>query len=220
MAVTLRVGIGGPVGSGKTQLALRLCQRFRDVLNMAVITNDIYTREDAEFLTRHAALAPDRILAVETGCCPHAAVRDDISMNIEAVEVLERRHGTLALLLIESGGDNLSASFSPDLVERQIYVIDVAGGDKVPRKGGPGILKSDLLVINKIDLADHVGASLAVMADDSARVRGRRPVVFSDLRHEVGIDTIGEHLLAWMRAAKQIDVAVSEAHSQIKAYFS
>lgn len=194
----VRVGIGGPVGSGKTQLVLRLCECLRDELRLAVVTNDIYTREDAEFLTRHGALDAERIVGVETGCCPHTAVRDDISMNLEAVHALERRLGPLDLVLIESGGDNLSASFSPDLVDRQVYVVDVAGGDKVPRKGGPGTMKSDLLVINKIDLAPLVGASLEVMARDSARIRGARPVVFADLRRGTGVDAVVGHLRGWL----------------------
>jgi len=202
MADTLKIGIGGPVGSGKTQLVLRLCQQLRDELNMAVITNDIYTAEDAQFLVRHAALAPDRIAGVETGCCPHTAVRDDISMNAEAVEALERVHGPLDLILVESGGDNLSASFSPDLVDRHIYVLDVAGGDKVPRKGGPGIIRSDLLLINKIDLAEHVGASLDVMARDSARMRGDRPFLFTDLRHEHGLDAVLAQVRAWLASSR------------------
>ena len=196
--MTLRVGIGGPVGSGKTQLALRLCQRFRDSLSVAVITNDIYTKEDAEFLSRQAALPADRIAGVETGCCPHTAVRDDISMNLEALHELERRHGRLDLVLVESGGDNLAASFSPDLVDRHIYVIDVAGGDKVPRKGGPGIIRSDLLVINKIDLATYGGASLEVMERDGRRQRGSRPMVFADLLHGPGIDDVAGHVLQWL----------------------
>jgi urease accessory protein len=190
-----RIGIGGPVGSGKTMCALRLCQWLRDELSMAVVTNDIYTREDAEFLTRSEALAPDRILGVETGGCPHTAIRDDTSMNVAAIEELERRHPDARLILVESGGDNLSATFSPELVDAFIYVIDVAEGDKIPRKGGPAIRHSDLLVINKIELAPYVGADLGVMARDAKIQRGERPFIFTDLRSGKGKD----ELLAWIR---------------------
>jgi urease accessory protein len=189
-----RLGIAGPVGTGKTALVWRLCQRLRDRLSLAVITNDIYTTEDAEFLLRHAALGPDRILGVETGGCPHAAIRDDPSLNLEAIRELEGRHPGLDLILIESGGDNLSATFSPELVDASVFVIDVAGGDKIPRKGGPGVCRSDLLVINKTDLAPLVGASLAVMARDAARQRGGRPTLFTNLRDEEGVDEV----LAWL----------------------
>ncbi|MGH2615469.1 MAG: urease accessory protein UreG [Thermomicrobiales bacterium] len=189
-----RIGIAGPVGTGKTALVWRLCEALRDRVELAVITNDIYTTEDAEFLTRHAALPADRIVGVETGGCPHAAIRDDPSLNEEAIADLARRHPGLELVLLESGGDNLSATFSPELVNASIFVIDVAGGDKIPRKGGPGICRSDLLVINKTDLAPLVGASLAVMARDAAAQRGDRPVVFTNLRGREGMEPI----LAWL----------------------
>jgi urease accessory protein len=201
----LRIGIGGPVGTGKTALVWRLCERFRDRVNLAVITNDIYTREDAEFLLRHAALAPDRIIGVETGGCPHSAIREDASLNFEAVRELEARHSGLELILIESGGDNLSATFSPELADASIFVVDVAGGDKIPRKGGPGISKSDLLVINKIDLAPMVGASLEVMERDAASQRGPRPTIFANLRDEVGVDD----LIAWVEAQLASRVATA-----------
>jgi urease accessory protein len=174
---------------------LRLCQWLRDELSMAVVTNDIYTREDAEFLTRNEALGADRIIGVETGGCPHTAIRDDTSMNVAAIEELERRHPDARLILVESGGDNLSATFSPELVDAFIYVIDVAQGDKIPRKGGPAIRHSDLLLINKIDLAPYVGADLGVMARDAKVQRGERPFIFADLRAEMGKD----ELLAWIR---------------------
>jgi urease accessory protein len=190
----IRIGIGGPVGTGKTALVWRLCERFRDRVNLAVITNDIYTREDAEFLLRHAALAPDRIIGVETGGCPHSAIREDASLNFEAVRELEARHPGLELILIESGGDNLSATFSPELADASIFVIDVSGGDKIPRKGGPGISKSDLLVINKIDLAAMVGASVEVMERDAAIQRGAKPTLFTNLREEEGVDDVA----AWV----------------------
>ena len=191
----VRIGIGGPVGTGKTALVLRLCQALRDELSLAVITNDIYTLEDSEFLIWQAALAPDRILGVETGGCPHSAIRDDPSMNHEAVRQLEARYPDLDLILIESGGDNLSATFSPELADASIFVIDVAGGDKVPRKGGPGTTRSDLLIINKIDLADMVGASLEVMKRDAAIQRGSRPTLFTNLRDEDGVAEV----IAWVR---------------------
>lgn len=183
----VRVGVGGPVGSGKTMLVLRLCQKLRDRFNMAVVTNDIYTQEDAQFLTRNEALEPDRIIGVETGGCPHTAIRDDTTMNSQAIVELEKRHAGLELVLVESGGDNLSATFSPELVDAFIYVIDVAEGDKIPRKGGPAIRTSDLLVINKIDLAPHVGADLAVMDRDARAMRGTRPFLFCDLKTEKGL---------------------------------
>jgi urease accessory protein len=186
----LKIGVGGPVGSGKTALVEALCLRFRDRVDLAVITNDIYTREDAEFLIRRGALPPDRVVGVETGGCPHTAIREDASVNLEAVRQLVARFPTLELLLIESGGDNLAATFSPELVDATIYVIDVAEGDKIPRKGGPGITRSDLLVINKIDLAPHVGADLEVMARDSRRMRGDRPFVFTNVRAGVGLDDV------------------------------
>ncbi len=183
----LRVGIGGPVGSGKTALTLALCQQLRERYNMAVVTNDIYTREDAEFLARHDALPIERILGVETGGCPHTAIREDASINIEAVERLQHRIPGLELVLVESGGDNLAATFSPELSDFTIYVIDVAAGEKIPRKGGPGITKSDLLVINKIDLAPYVGANLDVMQADTKRMRGHRPFVFTNLKTGQGL---------------------------------
>src|ERR1700691_4507382 len=179
----VRLGIGGPVGSGKTMLVLRLCEWLRDEFSLGVITNDIYTREDAEFLVRHGALPADRVLGVETGGCPHTAIRDDTSMNMPAVRDRERRHPALDLILIESGGDNLSATFSPELVDAFIYVIDVAEGDKIPRKGGPAIRRSDLLVINKIDLAPYVGADLGVMERDAKAMRDGRPFLFTDIKH-------------------------------------
>jgi len=188
--MTLRVGIGGPVGSGKTALTLALCKRLRDRFNIAVVTNDIYTEEDAQFLVTNKALAPERIIGVETGGCPHTAIREDASINLEAVARLNRRFKDLDLILIESGGDNLAATFSPELSDLTLYVIDVAAGDKIPRKGGPGITKSDLLVINKIDLAPMVGASLEVMERDSKKMRGKRPFVFSNLKTGQGLDAI------------------------------
>jgi urease accessory protein len=191
----LKIGVGGPVGSGKTALVEALCLRLRHRLDLAVITNDIYTREDAEFLIRRGALPPERVVGVETGGCPHTAIREDASVNLEAVRQLVARFPSLDLLLIESGGDNLAATFSPELVDATIYVIDVAEGDKIPRKGGPGITRSDLLVINKIDLAPHVGADLDVMARDSRRMRGDRPFVFTNLRSGSGLgDVVG-----WIR---------------------
>ena len=191
----LRLGIGGPVGSGKTMLVLRLCQWLGDTLSMAVVTNDIYTREDAEFLVRNNVLPASRVVGVETGGCPHTAIRDDTSMNLAAIDSLNHLHPSLQLILIESGGDNLSATFSPELVNSFIYVIDVAGGDKIPRKGGPAIRHIDLLLINKIDLAPHVGADLAVMERDARLMRGTRPFLFTDLKSEVG----REDVLAWLR---------------------
>jgi len=191
----LRVGVAGPVGSGKTALVEALCRRLRDQLQLAVVTNDIYTQEDAQFLTRADALDPGRIRGVETGGCPHTAIREDCSINRAAVAELEASYPTLDLVMVESGGDNLAASFSPELVDLCIYVIDVAAGDKIPRKGGPGITRSDLLVINKIDLAPMVGASLDVMAEDTQRMRGERPWCFTNLRSGVGLDTIVKFLL-------------------------
>lgn len=186
----LRVGIGGPVGSGKTALTLALCQRLRDIYNIAVVTNDIYTKEDAEFLTRNEALTPERIIGVETGGCPHTAIREDASMNLEAVAQLCARFVALDIVFIESGGDNLAATFSPELSDLTIYVIDVAAGEKIPRKGGPGITKSDLLIINKIDLAPMVGASLEVMDRDAKRMRGERPFIFTNLKTGQGLEDI------------------------------
>jgi urease accessory protein len=186
----LRIGIGGPVGSGKTALTLALCRSLRDRYNIAVVTNDIYTEEDAQFLVRNEALAPERIIGVETGGCPHTAIREDASINLEAVARLSRRFEPLDLVIIESGGDNLAATFSPELSDLTLYVIDVSAGDKIPRKGGPGITKSDLLVINKIDLAPLVGASLEVMDRDAKKMRGERPFVFSNLKTGQGLDEI------------------------------
>jgi len=186
----LRVGIGGPVGTGKTALMDALCKRFRDLYEIAAITNDIYTKEDAEFLTRAGSLPPERILGIETGGCPHTAIREDASINLAGVAEMRQRFPNLAVLLIESGGDNLAATFSPELADITIYVIDVSAGDKIPRKGGPGITRSDLLVINKTDLAPHVGASLEVMDRDSRRMRGTRPFVFASLRAGQGIEQI------------------------------
>ena len=186
----LRVGIGGPVGSGKTALTLALCLALRERYNLAVLTNDIYTQEDAQFLTRHEALAADRIIGVETGGCPHTAIREDASINLEAVDQLNRRFPGLDLIIVESGGDNLSATFSPELSDLTIYVIDVSAGDKLPRKGGPGICKSDLLVINKVDLAPLVGASLDVMERDTLKMRGAKPFVFSNQKIGQGLDQI------------------------------
>jgi urease accessory protein len=191
----LRVGVGGPVGSGKTALVDRLCKALRDRLNMAVVTNDIYTREDAEFLVRSAALTPDRIRGVETGGCPHTAIREDASMNLAAIDELTHSFDALDLIIVESGGDNLAATFSPELSDLTLYVIDVAAGDKIPRKGGPGIMKSDLLIINKIDLAPHVGASLEVMDRDARKMRGERPFVFTNLKTGHGLDTVIEFIL-------------------------
>ncbi|HEY0584406.1 MAG TPA: urease accessory protein UreG [Chloroflexota bacterium] len=188
----LRIGIGGPVGSGKTALVDVLCRQLSDRLNMAVITNDIYTREDADFLIRAGSLAAERVVGVETGACPHSAVRDDISINLNAVEDLEQRFGALDLVLIESGGDNLAATFSPELVDYTIYVIDVAGGEKIPRKGGPAQTYSDLLLINKIDLADLVGASVEVMQREARLLRDTRPVMLTALRHLTGAAAVAE----------------------------
>ena len=186
----LRIGVGGPVGSGKTALLEKLCKAMRDHYQLAVVTNDIYTQEDAKILTRAEALAPERIVGVETGGCPHTAIREDASMNLAAVEDLAKRFGNLELVFIESGGDNLSATFSPELADLTIYVIDVAEGEKIPRKGGPGITRSDLLVINKIDLAPYVGASLEVMEADTKRMRNDRPFVFTNLKTGQGLNEI------------------------------
>jgi len=191
----VRIGIGGPVGSGKTALVDALCKAMRDRYRLGVITNDIFTREDMEFLVRSGALASDRIIGVQTGGCPHTAIREDASMNFDALDELTRRHPDLQLIFLESGGDNLAASFSPELVDASIYVIDVSGGDKIPRKGGPGVTRSDLLVINKTDLAPHVGADLDVMARDSRAMRGDRPFVFTCLKQGTGLDTV----VAWIQ---------------------
>jgi urease accessory protein len=186
----LRVGIGGPVGSGKTALTLSLCKAMRDKYEVAAVTNDIYTQEDAQFLVRNEALPPERIIGVETGGCPHTAIREDASINLEAVARLARTFGNLDVVFVESGGDNLAATFSPELSDLTLYVIDVAAGDKIPRKGGPGIMKSDLLIINKIDLAPYVGASLEVMDRDARKMRGERPFLFSNLKTGQGVDEI------------------------------
>ena len=193
----LRLGVGGPVGSGKTALVAELCRRLGDEFEIAAVTNDIFTREDAEFLQRAAVLPEGRVVGVETGGCPHTAVRDDISMNLDAVEAFERDLPDLDLVFVESGGDNLAASFSPELVDASIYVVDVAGGDKVPRKGGPGVTRSELLVINKTDLAPHVGADLSVMERDAAELRGDAPTLFAAVLHGDGM----EEIVGWVRTA-------------------
>ncbi|MFD8453704.1 MULTISPECIES: urease accessory protein UreG [Streptomyces] len=197
----LRIGLGGPVGSGKTATVAALCRALREELSLAVVTNDIYTREDAEFLLREAVLPPERITAVETGACPHTAIRDDISANLEAVEDLEDEVGPLDLVLVESGGDNLTATFSRGLVDAQVFVIDVAGGDDIPRKGGPGVATADLLIVNKTDLAPYVGSDLARMAADAKSVRGELPVVLQSLRSEDGVREVAgwvrERIAAW-----------------------
>src|SRR3989440_948506 len=189
----LRIGIGGPVGSGKTALVDALCKSMRDRYRLGVITNDIFTREDMEFLVRAEALSPERIIGVQTGGCPHTAIREDASMNLDAIDELTGRFPDLDIVFLESGGDNLAASFSPELVDAAIYVIDVSGGDKIPRKGGPGVTRSDLLVINKIDLAPHVGADLGVMARDAMTMRGTRPFVFTNIKSGDGVPEV----IAW-----------------------
>ena len=195
MRKPVRIGIGGPVGSGKTALVDCLCKRMRSDYHLAVVTNDIFTREDMEFLVRSKALTPDRLMAVETGGCPHTAIREDVSSNFEAIDKMVARFPDLDLLFLESGGDNLAASFSPELVDAAIYVIDVSGGDKVPRKGGPGVTRSDLLVINKTDLAPYVGADLGVMDRDARKMRGDRPFVFTNLKKLEGVDDVA----SWIR---------------------
>ncbi|WP_067987824.1 urease accessory protein UreG [Neptuniibacter pectenicola] len=207
---TLRVGVGGPVGSGKTALLRSLCAAMKDHYDIAVVTNDIYTQEDAKFLTEHEALSADRIIGVETGGCPHTAIREDASMNLAAIDQLIERHGDLDVVFVESGGDNLSATFSPELSDLTIYVIDVSAGDKIPRKGGPGITKSDLLIINKIDLAPLVGASLEVMDTDTKRMRGERPFVFANLKQAKGLDDIIQFIISeGMLTAKTLPPAVA-----------
>lgn len=212
----LRVGIGGPVGSGKTALTLNLCRAMRDYYDMAVVTNDIYTHEDAQFLSQHDALDQTRILGVETGGCPHTAIREDASMNLAAIDELQSRHQELDLVLVESGGDNLSATFSPELSDLTIYVIDVSAGDKIPRKGGPGITKSDLLVINKIDVASLVGASLEVMDRDTTRMRGEKPFVFSNMKTGQGLREIVDFIVdrGMLRAKDLGNVDVVVANSR------
>ncbi len=206
MKKVVKIGIGGPVGSGKTALLDRLCKAMRDHYRMAVVTNDIFTREDMEFLIRSEALSDDRIYGVQTGGCPHTAIREDASLNFEAIDQALSDHPDLELIFVESGGDNLAASFSPELVDASIYVIDVSGGDKVPRKGGPGVTRSDLLIINKIDVAPLVGASLEVMDRDSKKMRGERPFVFTNLKDKTGLDTV----IRWIQTEVLLE---SEPHS-------
>ena len=206
MKKVVKIGIGGPVGSGKTALLDRLCKAMRDHYRMAVVTNDIFTREDMEFLIRSEALSEDRIYGVQTGGCPHTAIREDASLNFEAIDQALSDHPDLELIFVESGGDNLAASFSPELVDASIYVIDVSGGDKVPRKGGPGVTRSDLLIINKIDVAPLVGASLEVMDRDSKKMRGERPFVFTNLKDKTGLDTV----IRWIQPEVLLE---SEPHS-------
>jgi len=205
-----RIGVAGPVGSGKTALVHVLSRELWPAVNLAVVTNDIYTREDAEFLIRQGILPPDRVSGVETGGCPHSAIREDASMNLEAIAALERLHPALELIFVESGGDNLAAAFSPELVDVSIYVIDVAGGDKIPRKGGPGITRSDLLVINKIDLAPYVGASLEVMDRDARKMRGDRPFLFTNLRDGVGLSELVKWVREKMAAPVRADLVTSD----------
>jgi len=214
IAQPLRVGIGGPVGSGKTALTLALCLALRDRCQIAVVTNDIYTEEDARFLVDNKALPPERIIGVETGGCPHTAIREDASINLEAVDRLARRFGNLDVVFVESGGDNLAATFSPELSDLTLYVIDVAAGDKIPRKGGPGITRSDLLVINKIDLAPMVGASLEVMARDARRMRGDRPFVFTNLKTGAGADAVVRFVVerGMIALTSPLETAIAQAH--------
>jgi urease accessory protein len=214
IAQPLRVGIGGPVGSGKTALTLALCLALRDRCQIAVVTNDIYTEEDARFLVDNKALPPERIIGVETGGCPHTAIREDASINLEAVDRLARRFGNLDVVFVESGGDNLAATFSPELSDLTLYVIDVAAGDKIPRKGGPGITRSDLLVINKIDLAPMVGASLEVMARDASRMRGDRPFVFTNLKTGTGADAVVRFVVerGMIALTSPLESAIADSH--------
>jgi urease accessory protein len=200
---TFRVGIAGPVGSGKTALVNLLCQAMRDDFNIAVVTNDIYTQEDAQFLVRSQALEGDRIIGVETGGCPHTAIREDASINLVAIEQLERKFKSLDLIFVESGGDNLASTFSPELADLTIYVIDVAAGDKIPRKGGPGITKSDLLVINKIDLAPLVGADLMIMEQDARKMRGAKPFIFTNLKTQQGLNGVIDLICLHMGKPRQ-----------------
>jgi urease accessory protein len=208
------VGIGGPVGSGKTALTLALCLALRDRCEIAVVTNDIYTEEDARFLVDNKALPPERIIGVETGGCPHTAIREDASINLEAVDRLAQRFGNLDVVFVESGGDNLAATFSPELSDLTLYVIDVAAGDKIPRKGGPGITRSDLLVINKIDLAPMVGASLEVMARDASRMRGDRPFVFTNLKTGAGADAVVRFVVerGMIELSSPLETAIVDSH--------
>ena len=208
------MGIGGPVGSGKTALTLALCLALRDRCEIAVVTNDIYTEEDARFLVDNKALAPERIIGVETGGCPHTAIREDASINLEAVDRLAQRFGNLDVVFVESGGDNLAATFSPELSDLTLYVIDVAAGDKIPRKGGPGITRSDLLVINKIDLAPMVGASLEVMARDASRMRGDRPFVFTNLKTGAGADAVVRFVVerGMIELSSPLETAIVDPH--------
>lgn len=208
---TLRVGIGGPVGSGKTALTLNLCKALRDHYSIAVVTNDIYTHEDAQFLTRHEALPPERIRGVETGGCPHTAIREDASMNLAAIDDLQAEHSDLEVVFVESGGDNLSATFSPELSDLTLYVIDTSAGDKIPRKGGPGITKSDILIINKTDVAPLVGASLEVMDRDTKQMRGDKPFVFSNMKDGQGLKTIIEFIIERGMLPQKPDLVLESA---------
>jgi urease accessory protein len=211
-----RIGIAGPVGSGKTALVDSLCQALSTKMSLAVVTNDIYTTEDADFLVRQGSLDAKRIRGVETGGCPHAAIREDASMNLEAIDDLEKAHPGLQLILVESGGDNLSAAFSPELVDEWIYVIDVAGGDKIPRKGGPGVTRSSLLIINKTDLAEQVGASLEVMDRDSKKMRGQRPFLFTDLKHHVGLEGVLQWLTETIEQAERRPLGTASDPGHLK----